>query len=347
MKRVDYPNEFASWLTINRDCNLRCDMCYAADQWSSSQDMTLETVEKSLTFFKGLPLKRVILIGGEPTVHPDFLTIVKMVKNAGLIPALITNGIKLANDTFLANTIASGVSGITISLKGSSDDQYLALAGVKSFQKVKMAIANVSRSGVNHSVSVTVGDGLFDDFDRMIDFLLESGTSNVSLDMERPTVSSGQACSSGKTSAKAMADFFVSTYPKMISSGMDFVIKTSIPFCLFPAGFIEKLKSDHRIVSGCHIYGGSGLIIDPSGKLLPCNHFCENPLGELGVDFSIGEEYLAFRKRGDVTEFYSLISSYPHERCVQCEHWEDCGAGCRIRWLHQDAENLIPSEEGR
>ncbi len=93
--------------------------------------------------------------------------------------------------------------------------------------------------------------------------------------------------------------------------------------------------------TGCHIYSGSGIIMAPDGRLLPCNHFCDNPLGELGKDFENAAEYLQFRKKSEIIDFYKMLASYPHEKCQSCGYWQECGAGCRINWLYQGADQLI------
>jgi len=347
MKIEHLPKEFASWLTINRKCNLRCKWCYASpDRFKGTTNMLLQTVQKSIDLFKGLPLKRVILIGGEPTIHPDFLTIVRMIKDANLVPVVITNGLKFKDPYFLQQSLDAGIAGITISLKGSSDEQYKLVTGRKCFRNVMNAVQNITKSGVEHNLAITVGGDLFADFDRMIDVVVKSGVKWFSLDMERPMISCNQVFSSDKSSPKQMADFFVSIYPKLEACGVDFVLKISVPFCLFPDGFIKTLKGKNRVVSGCHVYVGRGLIIDPDGKLLPCNHFCDHSLGNLGVDFSSGAEYLQFRNRSDIKEFYKTLASYPHENCQYCKHWEQCGAGCRINWLCRESVELIGKRKG-
>jgi len=306
--------------------------------------MSLDTVEKSLVLLRSLPLNKVILIGGEPTVHPDFLTIVGMIKNAGLKPTLITNGIKFKDLAFLKKTVDLGVAGITISLKAFSDEQYGDLTGKRAFEDTMLSIENIASIGVDANVSITIGKELFESVDEMIGVMKRSAVNSFSLEMERPIISENRASLSGESTPQETANFFMDMYPKLDKSGINFVVKMSLPFCLFHPDFIEMLKKKKRIISGCHIYKGSGIIIDPSGKLLPCNHFCNNPLGEIGRDFSTGNGYIDFRKRADVEKFYKTLSSYPHQKCVHCEYWSQCGAGCRMQWLCRKPDELIPAE---
>jgi radical SAM protein with 4Fe4S-binding SPASM domain len=338
------PKEFGAWLTVNRDCNLRCSWCYAHPSRFDAKNsvMPLEIVEASICLFRDLHVKRVILIGGEPTVHHDFLVIVKRLKDFGIEPSLITNGIKLCNQGFLEKTIEAGISGITLSLKGGSPASYKKLTGVDRYSQAVRAISVVADSGINYSVSfTTAGNISFSEFNDVIKTVVDNGVRFFSLEMEQLTIIDDRVNCSEDFSLQRMVDFFVKAYPLLDKSGLDFVMKIYAPFCLFPSGFIEELKRQRRIVSGCHLHKGSGIIIDPAGKLLPCNHFCNNPLGELGRDFSSGEDYLSFRKRPDVIDFYKTISSYPHKKCYDCKDWQQCGAGCRLNWLTFDANKLI------
>ena len=50
MKEKGLPSEFASWLTINRACNLCCKWCYASPtRFRGINNMSLKTVQKSIT----------------------------------------------------------------------------------------------------------------------------------------------------------------------------------------------------------------------------------------------------------------------------------------------------------
>ncbi len=339
------PKKFFAWLTINRACNLRCKWCYAKFlKFDKKQDMGIETAGKSISLLKDLPLTDVVLIGGEPTIHPDFLRIVRMIKDAGLMPFVITNSIRFADDSFLRAALEAGILGITTSLKAGSDDLYKKFTGRKALSKITKAVENIKGTNIPHKISVTVHGGLFKHFDQVMDFIVKSGVESFALDMERPIVIDNETYMAGDFSLRDMADFFMGIYPKLKNCGVPFTIKVSIPFCLFRRGFIEELIKENKIISGCQIFGGSGIIIDPMGRLLPCNHFCDNPLGELGVDFKNAQEYLSFRQRSDVEDFYNTMADCPDKRCVDCADWMFCGGGCRMHWLYKRPEEIF---EGR
>jgi len=339
---MELPNKFAAWLTVNRACNLRCGWCYARiTNFSRKTSMSLDTVRKAIHLFEGLPLKNVILIGGEPTIHPNFLEIVKMIKKAGLRSLLITNGLRLADIEFLDKSLAAGINAITISVKGANDDEYQRFTGVRAFDKVMRAVTNVSIRKIPHKISITICKDLFFNFGEFIDVVSKSRADSFSLDMGRPMIANDRIIPDGIATPREMADFIIRIYPKLVACGKRFTIKFSIPLCLFPEDFIKIVVKNNQAISGCQIFNGKGIIIDPEGRLLPCNHFCNNPLGILGVDFSDAKGYYQFRNRPDVIKFYETVSSCPSERCVDCTYWQYCGAGCRVHWLFRESRELI------
>lgn len=338
------PARFMSWLNINRACNLRCEWCYAGMMdFGRSENMTLDVVQRSIDFMKGLPVKEVILIGGEPTIHPQFLQIVRMLKEAGFRPLVVTNGIEFANREFLEAAIEAGVNNVTTSLKAANEEDYERFTGKKMFSTVMTAIKNLNETGIPHKVCVTVCEDVIEGFDGIIDALIESKPPLFSFDMGRPVIVNGQVQGDGIALPKTMAEFVIKIYPKLLASGITFNIKMLIPFCLFPRSFIETLIKNDHLSSACQIFEGTGIIIDPKGRLLPCNHFCDNPLGQIGIDFSTADEYVQFRLRSDIADFYKTMGSCPAQECVDCKYWQYCGGGCRIHWLRYGADEMIGS----
>lgn len=340
------PSRYTGWLTINRACNLRCHWCYAAsvDHGKKSQ-ITLETVERALRLFQRLPLKRVILIGGEPTIHPDFFAIISMLKQAGLGAMVVTNGVAFADKAFLKEAVANGISGVTTSLKATNPADYTKHTGMDAYSSVIKAIQNLESlkrdTGLSHKLSYTVCATDKTDIERLVDCVKEAGSPSLSLDMIRPAISCSSSTLTGPKPAD-LAAFFPSIHRILEQTSIDYSIKVSIPFCLFPEGFIAELVQKQRIVSGCQLLqNGSGVIIDPEGRFLPCNHFCNHPIGLLGGNTG-QETYLELRQKPDVQEFYERITGYPDKRCLQCADWTFCGGGCRIHWLHHAADALLP-----
>ncbi|MFH1691151.1 MAG: radical SAM protein [Candidatus Omnitrophota bacterium] len=107
------------WIRLTRACNNHCMFCLDQDAQNNSfisKTKVVNTLQKALPLLK---VKRVVLSGGEPTIHPDFLEIIKLSKKMGYEHIqVITNGRMFSYKSFLEETIDSGLKEITFSFHG-------------------------------------------------------------------------------------------------------------------------------------------------------------------------------------------------------------------------------------
>jgi len=79
-------------ILITNVCNLKCSYCFAAEKLSKDH-MSLENVEYVIKFLKDSGWNLFRMIGGEPTLHPQFLEIMDMVLDAGMDIDLLSNAL--------------------------------------------------------------------------------------------------------------------------------------------------------------------------------------------------------------------------------------------------------------
>jgi organic radical activating enzyme len=100
MKVVNIKQEgiktfFVTW-TIHDFCNFRCSYCPAGLNEGKRRQVTFEHVKKLFTVLKSKlePDRKIIFAfsGGEPTLHPEFLEIVKYLYDNGVEVTMTTNG---------------------------------------------------------------------------------------------------------------------------------------------------------------------------------------------------------------------------------------------------------------
>lgn len=90
-------------------CNVKCRVCYRK---LTKSVRSLEQIAKDLDDACRLrELHTVTLTGGEPTLHPELASIVRMVKERGLHCFLLTNGL-LTDEAMLADLKAAGLDSI-------------------------------------------------------------------------------------------------------------------------------------------------------------------------------------------------------------------------------------------
>lgn len=84
-------------LMIIKQCNLHCPYCFANEFVNKDTDlMSMETFEKCLYFLGKNPEERIGLIGGEPTLHPQFQQFLsRLIDSPFQNICIFTNGILL------------------------------------------------------------------------------------------------------------------------------------------------------------------------------------------------------------------------------------------------------------
>lgn len=94
-------------LDILRGCNIKCAACYNTEP---NKLKRLEEIEDELNLMSGLrKLNSVSLVGGEPTLHPQLLEIIRMIRHRGLHTELFSNGV-LVDDQAARSFKEAGVS---------------------------------------------------------------------------------------------------------------------------------------------------------------------------------------------------------------------------------------------
>jgi len=334
--------EFVAWLTINRNCNLHCMWCYQRKLANSTQKMDKQLAFQLIDLLAGLPVKFVVIMGGEPTLHPDFFDIVEYIKEKGLVANVVSNSIRFADDTFVSIAETAGLHGVTTSLKGSSEEEYLMSAGLCAFYSTRKAIENLEASRLKHRISVTVSGPIIANWQRMIGFVRSCKAKDFIFSFEKPTILGDDITFDDQMMPRRVADFIERVmYPSLSGSEFKFKIEFVYPHCVFSDGFVERLETEGCAFGGCVLLKQNGIVFDTEGQVLPCNHFVTQPLGKFGMDFNTPNEFLKWRKNG-MRQLFQIAGCAPDERCVTCDKWSRCGAGCRIFWLYRGANELLP-----
>ncbi|MCC6217110.1 MAG: radical SAM protein [Polyangiaceae bacterium] len=123
-------HEKRNWVRLTYDCNNHCSFCLdtlAHDgTLRSNLDIKVQIVEGRK---KGAT--RLILSGGEPTMHPNFLDFVLLGRRAGYRRIqTVTNGRMFAYPEFLQRAAENGLHEITFSIHGPNAKIHDALVGV-------------------------------------------------------------------------------------------------------------------------------------------------------------------------------------------------------------------------
>jgi MoaA/NifB/PqqE/SkfB family radical SAM enzyme len=120
-----------NWVRLTYDCNDRCIFCLD----SQTHDGTLRDlgeIKEQILDGARKGATRLILSGGEPTIHPRYVDFIKLGRLAGYRKIqTVTNGRMFAYKEFITRCIDAGLGEITFSIHGPNARVHDALVGVK------------------------------------------------------------------------------------------------------------------------------------------------------------------------------------------------------------------------
>jgi MoaA/NifB/PqqE/SkfB family radical SAM enzyme len=131
------------WVSLGTACNNRCRFCLDGDR---DRGLLFPESELRTEIERGrreIGAEKLILSGGEASIHPAFLDLVRYGKASGYAwVQTITNGLRFADATFLTDCLDAGLDEITFSVHGHTAQLHDELTGHPgAFRQLVRAIA--------------------------------------------------------------------------------------------------------------------------------------------------------------------------------------------------------------
>ncbi len=124
-------HEKRNWVRLTYHCNDHCIFCLDSDTHDGT-DRDRAEIKRQILDGRRSGATRLILSGGEPTIHPNFLDFVKLGRLAGYRKVqTVTNGRMFSYGDFLRRCIDAGLGEITFSLHGHVAKIHDALVGTR------------------------------------------------------------------------------------------------------------------------------------------------------------------------------------------------------------------------
>lgn len=167
-------------IQITECCNLHCVHCFVSAV-DSGDTMQVDAIEAAvIPRLKECRVSRVTLTGGEPFLHPDILTIVELLVEAGICVGICTNAttIRLAQMARLSDI---GNVHINVSLDGFRPESHDSFRGDEgAFRRTVGAIEELSRHGLLQGLLVTPNSfAQIDEYAELCRFAMRVGASYV------------------------------------------------------------------------------------------------------------------------------------------------------------------------
>lgn len=167
-----------SLVEVTDSCNLRCPVCYAGSGPERLEHRPLALIEKMLDAVvrnEGHP-DVVQISGGEPTLHPEFFTILKMAQERPIRHLMVnTNGLRIARDEDFVKRLAEEAPDLEIYLQFDSfeRDALLDLRGGDLRSVREAALERLNKYEMSTTLVATLRKGLNDrEIGKIIDFAL-------------------------------------------------------------------------------------------------------------------------------------------------------------------------------
>lgn len=179
-------------LQLGHMCNNRCVFCVSGQETALGRAGPMERspLLAMLHEARATGAKKVTLLGGEPTLQPGFLDVVREAARLGFEEIVVfTNGVKTARPEFVDEVIAAGEGKVTwrLSFQGGDREAHeLTTRKPGSFDRLVATLRNLRERGQDISVNMCVVSSNHASVAAFPALLAPYGVRQLHLDMMRP-----------------------------------------------------------------------------------------------------------------------------------------------------------------
>lgn len=316
-----------SWNTTKR-CNLACRHCYreSGPEVDTCNELTTEEGKTLIRQIRNAGFRLLILSGGEPLMREDIYDLVSTAKEAGLIPAMGTNGTLLSRDA--AQELKDrGLKGIAISvdsLDSAYHDDFRGCCG--AFDQTQAGIEHALAAGLRVQINMTLTDHNQEAFEDMVTFYEKKGVHAIHPFFLVPT---GRALTMEEEGLREKA------YYRMIGKILQRQKITALelkPTCapqFMPMA--KEMGIAQRFTRGC-LAGTAYCCILPQGEVHICPYLPVTAGNIREQSFEdIWRNSAVFQRLRDFSQYQGA--------CGACEHQDICG-GCRARAYYYQGDYM-------
>jgi uncharacterized radical SAM superfamily Fe-S cluster-containing enzyme len=334
-------------IDLTNRCNLRCPICFAsADAAGYVYEPTYEQVLEMLGTYRAMrpsPARAVQFSGGEPTLHPRFLDILRAAKQSGFSHLQIaTNGLRLAREPdFAKRCEEAGLHDIYLQFDGLTDDVYKKTRGQALMAEKMKAIEAVMATDMKIVLVPTIVRGLNDhQVGDIVRFALERIETIAGISFQ-PVAFTGRI-----STEERMAQRYTLTdlaHDVSHQTGITKPYEDWYPLaCVQPfTRLVAAIRGQANIVMSCHPHCSLGtyLFVGSDGKAVPVPQFFDLK-GLLDDMWRLAQKAEVSR-----VKFFQKAQAFLALR----KHWRQDGAPAGMTfegWLHT-LNGMVDKNVGR
>jgi len=174
------PAPFMVVWNFTNACNLRCSHCYQRAGTPQPAELSLTEKLKVVEELDEAGVAAIALSGGEPTLCPDYLVVVKEAARRGMYVGIATNGWRFADFDELKKAVDAGLRYLEVSVDSANPRKHNAFRGVEgSWERAVKALENGVKLGINPAMATTVTKMNLDEVDDIIELAESIGVRRV------------------------------------------------------------------------------------------------------------------------------------------------------------------------
>lgn len=227
-------------IQLGHMCNNRCVFCVSGQRTALGQALPLSAepllAEVRRAYTNGQ--RKLTLLGGEPTLQPAFMEVVREAVALGFEEIVIfTNGAKTARESFIDEILATGGRfTFRFSVQGATRESHETTTRKPgSFDRIVRSMGHVAARGVPITVNLCVVASNYESVDAFPALLLPFGARQLHLDMLRP-LDAGERTDAEMRAMLPRYSLLAEPFRRMVRGfpeGFDVNIG-NLPYCVAP-----------------------------------------------------------------------------------------------------------------
>ena len=177
--RVAYGRFRNVYLYITEACQLRCEHCYMGERLDRALKMRLPQIIETLSIWRRLGGSKLTILGGEPTLHPDYCAAIRAAGQLGYEHVITTTNAQQPALKKFRQLGPEDFAYVQVSLDGGSASSHDAIRGADTFDTALATTAELTRRGFDTRIICTVNQANRGDVLNLLDIADELGVSLV------------------------------------------------------------------------------------------------------------------------------------------------------------------------
>ncbi|MCI5223570.1 MAG: radical SAM protein, partial [Candidatus Electrothrix sp. AR4] len=133
-------------IEFSRVCNFRCSYCYVEGKDTWKNELSQEEIKEVILQAKGLGARKIIILGGEPSIYPHLAEMLFFLDQQELEIEIFTNGSGI--DQELARLLAQAKVRVALKLNSRNEELQDQLAGKKgAYRSINRALTFLQEAG--------------------------------------------------------------------------------------------------------------------------------------------------------------------------------------------------------